>query len=274
MAEQQDHYVDKYPEGFSLIELLVVIFILSLLTGVLLPTILNAKILAKQVACSAQFSSLGKAASLYQGDYEGFIPVCIKNYSSSSPKPWKSWRMNLLPYVSGVGVFNCTAARDMGFGFEIIRSIEEMADTSGVGTMNLGSYGTIDHEPHDTYMTINNYGDMKEGDPAYSCAFPISPGVFWKNPDSSVYLADACLVRGEVEYPTQLPYKGAGTSCIIWPSRPDPPLYRSTTDNVRRFADRHKGTNCLFLDGHVDNYVTKVLDSMVDGNKDCVWDWK
>lgn len=179
--------------GFSLIELLVVIVILSLLVGLVLPSILKAKILAKKVACAAQFFTLGKAKGLYQGDYDEYVPVCIRNYSSAYSNPWKSWRMNLLPYVPGVNAFNCTAARDIGKGLEIIITVEQMADTSMelYGTMNLGSYGTIDHLPHDTYKTVNSSGNMDNGDPAWSCAFPSTPGTYWENPDNSIYLADA-----------------------------------------------------------------------------------
>jgi len=41
---------------------------------------------------------------------------------------------------------------------------------------------------------------------------------------------------------------------------------------TRRFADRHVGTNCLFVDGHVRNFETRHLDSMVPASSDCIWD--
>jgi prepilin-type N-terminal cleavage/methylation domain-containing protein/prepilin-type processing-associated H-X9-DG protein len=277
MANSQDNPVRQYPEGFSLIELLVVIFILSLLTALLLPSLFKARLLAKKIACMTQFSSLGKAAGLYQTDYEGYVPVCIRNCPSTYPKPWKSWRMNLLPYIPSVEVFNCAAAEDIGYGWEIIKSVEDLADqslTGMVGAMNLGSYGVIDHELHDTYKTMTYSGTEGYGDPVWSCAFPVTPGVYWEDPNNSIYIADARLVRGPIQYPTQPPHKGGGTSCINWPLGGNEIDYQSETMNVRRFADRHKGTNCLFLDGHVETFVTEKLDTMIEGESDCVWDWK
>ncbi len=71
--------------GFTLVELLVVMFILSLLAGLLLPSLFKAKLLAKKAACMAKFSTLGKAAALYQQEYREFVPVCIiKNWRRSN----------------------------------------------------------------------------------------------------------------------------------------------------------------------------------------------
>ena len=40
----------------------------------------------------------------------------------------------------------------------------------------------------------------------------------------------------------------------------------------RRFSDRHGGTNCLFIDGRVENWRTQVLDAMAEQAPDCIWD--
>lgn len=280
------NYIHKYTErenteGFSLIELLVVIFILSLLAGLLLPSLLKAKILAQRATCMAHLSTLGKAAGLYQTDYKEHVPVCIRNIPdnpATDTRPWKSWRMNLFPYVPGIGVFNCAAAQNIGYGWEVINNVEELADqsiTGKIGTMNVGSYGVIDHQPHDTYKTLSFSGNaLLPGDPCRSCAFPVTPGVYWDNPDNSIYIADARLVQGPIQYPTQPPHKGGGTSCINWPLGGSEIDYGSETLNVRRFADRHMGTNCLFLDGRVENITTERLDSMTFGDADCIWDYK
>ena len=266
--------------GFSLIELLVVMFILSLLAGLLLPSLFKAKLLAKKVACMAGFSTLGKAAGLYQSDYKEHVPVCPVNYEPTPAKkyPWKTWRVNLFPYVSDVAAFNCPAADNGGNGLEIITSYDQMAafdSESEAGTMNIGSYGVIWHEQHDTYIALTVGGGKERASPDKNCAYPVTPGVYWEHPENSIYLTDARLLRGEVQYPTQAPYKGGGTSCVYWPSgsiRSE--KYWSFKDFARRFCDRHLGTNCLFLDGRVEDIVTEELDNMAAGTAECVWDWK
>ncbi len=90
-----------------------------------------------------------------------------------------------------------------------------------------------------------------------------------------MYIADGCFVNGPLTYPSQS-YNNDGTSAIICPqydpSLPPPmPQYFGNTV-TRRFADRHLGTNCLFLGGDVRSYTTAVLDNMVWGTPDCVWD--
>ena len=258
--------------GFSLVELLVVVSILALLVGLLLPSLFKAKLLAKKVTCMVKFSTLGKAAGLYQADYKEFVPVCLKNHL---PPAWKTWRVNLFPYVSDVDAFNCPAADPRERGLEVIQSYDQMAaydSNSNSGTMNIGSYGAIWHEEHDTYEAVGLDGSSPiKASPDQNNAYPVAPGVYWKHPENSVYLADARLLRGEVQYPTQPPYKGGGTSCIYWP---DGSFDYWGTGLTRRFCDRHFGTHCLFLDGRVEEYVTAELDNMIAGEADCVWDWK
>ncbi|KKK93452.1 hypothetical protein LCGC14_2692750, partial [marine sediment metagenome] len=130
--------------GFTLVELLVVISVIVLLVAILLPSLNKARQLAKRTVCAATLRSLGTAGTLYQSDFEGYLPICWRNYESSWPNPWESWRMNLLPYASGVGIFNCSAAKDSGTMGEVIRSESELASrTENEGTANAGSYGVM-----------------------------------------------------------------------------------------------------------------------------------
>ncbi len=142
--------------------------------------------------------------------------------------------------------------------------------------MNIGSYGAIWHERHDTYVATAVDGLPKKASPDVNDAYPVTPGVYWKHPENSVYLADARLLKAEVQYPTQPPYRGGGTSCIYWPSGSNfsDEYWYVTPSLSRRFCDRHFGTHCLFLDGRVQEYATEELDTMTAGDVDCVWDWK
>ncbi len=62
-------------KGFTLVELLVVIAIIALLMGILMPALAMVKRLAARVMCGTNLSGIGKAMTLYAGDYEDDYPV-------------------------------------------------------------------------------------------------------------------------------------------------------------------------------------------------------
>ena len=72
----------KRREGFTLIELLVVIAIIALLVSILLPSLKNAKELAKTVRCKANEHSVGVTCALYANDLGDLMPY----YVTSAPE--------------------------------------------------------------------------------------------------------------------------------------------------------------------------------------------
>ena len=71
--------------GFTLIELLVVIAIISLLVSILLPSLRQAKWLARVAACGATQRSLGLAIHMYAGEYDGYLPPENSQWSLHMP---------------------------------------------------------------------------------------------------------------------------------------------------------------------------------------------
>lgn len=61
-------------DGFTLVELLVVIGIIALLVSILLPTLASARRSAQTVACLANMRSLGQAMTIYVSENNGYIP--------------------------------------------------------------------------------------------------------------------------------------------------------------------------------------------------------
>lgn len=61
--------------GFTLLELLVVISIIALLTGLLLPAMSEARDAARTSTCLAHLGMVAVASSLYQDDGEDWMPV-------------------------------------------------------------------------------------------------------------------------------------------------------------------------------------------------------
>ena len=256
--------------GFTLVELLVVIGIISLLSSILLPSLIRARLLARRVACVLNLKALGNAAAAYAAGQFDYVPICWRNLKPSYPHPWKSWRTRLLAYEESFEAFNCPAGEDSGELGEVFHSAEDIRGYQQVGTTNAGSYGVIEQYSLPTFKAEDYSGQIRQGHPVWSDAFPITPGVAWRDPPNSVYVADSCMCKGPVTYPTES-RPGRGSSVVRPPS--DPTYDYFAKDVVsRRFADRHVGTNCLFLGGHVLTYETKRLDDMVDGRPDCIWD--
>ncbi len=277
--------------GFTLIELLVVVAIIALLMAMMLPSLSKAKLLARRTVCMNNFKGLGTALAMYQGDYGDYAPICWTNMSLedcdigaglADAHPWKSWRTSLLPYGT-YKLFNCPTARFS----ELVKSEEDITCLSHInqngdcGTTNKGSYGIIYQPALPGYKTVNcdgSYftwtpdGSDYYADPYFNCAYSTIPGVAWTDPANSVYAADAYFANDYPCYPSVIGDRGC--SSIIPPDCSDylPPGALPVPGNQRRFADRHIGTNCLFLDGCVRNYDTKRLDQMKTGDTNCIWD--
>ena len=68
----------KCNSAFTLIELLVVISIISLLVSILLPSLIQAKEIARQTICSSNQRNVGLGMAMYLEDFKGwFMPPLL-----------------------------------------------------------------------------------------------------------------------------------------------------------------------------------------------------
>lgn len=114
------------PSGFTLVELLVVIGIISLLISILLPSLKRARQAAERVQCMSNLRQLALGVQLYCDDNHGFFPNS-KGYDAGNPASGVQWYpmlsgrlggswpavvyINHAGYATGRGVYFCPSNR-------------------------------------------------------------------------------------------------------------------------------------------------------------------
>lgn len=98
--------------GFTLIELLVVIAIISLLVSILLPSLQNAKELARKTACQSHLHTLSLGMALYVHEHDGQFALLEEEKDPLYPGPThrKFWTYRLVfenDYFENAEVFLC-----------------------------------------------------------------------------------------------------------------------------------------------------------------------
>jgi prepilin-type N-terminal cleavage/methylation domain-containing protein/prepilin-type processing-associated H-X9-DG protein len=104
--------------GFSLVELLVVIGIISVLMGILLPTVGSVRAHANQTKCASQLRQLGLALAVYANGHGGRLPMwggwhVYPPGSSPEDEPGEAWTEQLTPFFvpPDSPVYNCPSFR-------------------------------------------------------------------------------------------------------------------------------------------------------------------
>ena len=59
--------------GFTLLELLVVISVIAILTGLLLPALNKARMAGQKAGCGSGLKQIGNAMSMYRNDHDDYI---------------------------------------------------------------------------------------------------------------------------------------------------------------------------------------------------------
>src|SRR2546428_7716410 len=108
--------------GFTLVELLVVIGIITVLIAVLLPALARAREHAVRTQCAANLRSLGQALTMYTQQH-GYYPGCFVGMGGS--RAYAVWPTRLRAFLNGEQrVFHCPAR---GSEFEWRNGIDSAA---------------------------------------------------------------------------------------------------------------------------------------------------
>lgn len=106
--------------GFSLIELLIVIAILSILAALLFPVFASARNKSREATCASNLRQAGIAFGMYTADYDGMYPYAVDPADRDTPQIWNPfpafqaqipdlpWLHEVLqPYVKSQEIFHC-----------------------------------------------------------------------------------------------------------------------------------------------------------------------
>ena len=103
----------KSLQGFTLVELLVVISIIALLVSILLPALKHARAAAEQIACASNLKQLDLAFAVYANDRDGYLPPS----KTADGKAWSyqifSYGASEKPYLSAMDQQNQRLRRRM-----------------------------------------------------------------------------------------------------------------------------------------------------------------
>lgn len=115
----ENHSTSRTRRGFSLVEMIVVMGIISLLISILLPTLVTAKRHAEQVKCASNLRQIGIAFIAYANANQGTLPAWSAWHTwprgTSDDTPGNdAWTIELIPYIGGnpdSPIYNCPSFR-------------------------------------------------------------------------------------------------------------------------------------------------------------------
>jgi prepilin-type N-terminal cleavage/methylation domain-containing protein len=219
-------------QGFTLVELLVVIGIIALLISILLPALNKAREAASALQCQAQLRNFGQASAMYVNDNKGALPVWKVN---SAPKS-----SDYRPIHGGGGPYPYSFATMLGkYLFKTERSWDQKQEifrctnSEGVPLGNSDAYvRTLPYVTHAYSVRLTSGAE----DPTWfefgNSGWPRMTQV--RNAAQKIQMGDA--INWDV------------TQAYLWPG------YRTAPSGMPAgwHGQKRDGYSRLFLDGHVE----------------------
>jgi prepilin-type N-terminal cleavage/methylation domain-containing protein/prepilin-type processing-associated H-X9-DG protein len=95
--------------AFTIVELLVVMFVISILVSLFAPTLQSATERGRRIRCMNNLREIGTGLNMYANDHEGRLPTVepVPSVPVGSP-PWPTLAETLLPYLQNqTNSFRC-----------------------------------------------------------------------------------------------------------------------------------------------------------------------
>lgn len=149
--------------GFTLVELLVVVAIISLLAALLLPALGNAREAARASACLSQQKQMYMLQRRYGDDWNGILPPPYDHADGQSAKHW-AHRLQYSGYLSyryQDAVYCKSAKQNFGYNSNIFSSPYSTGAYIIVNGTNNTGWANMDkfHRPSCLYMFGDSYSN-------------------------------------------------------------------------------------------------------------------
>jgi prepilin-type N-terminal cleavage/methylation domain-containing protein len=241
--------------GFTLVELLVVIGIISLLVSMLLPALNKAREAATTLRCQAQLRNFGQASAMYVNDNKGALPVWrVAPYGSSPENYPLSWSYR--PIAGGGGPWPYSFMQMLGTYLTRVDSSwdqkQEIFRCSSSDSVPFAADDWVRTIPYVThaYSVRLTWGTQYPNWSEVGTGWPKLTQV--KNASETIQMGDA--VNWDV------------TWAYLWPG------YRMAPGGVPMgwHGRKRDGYSRLFLDGHVE-VIRHDHPSIANASADAMW---
>jgi prepilin-type N-terminal cleavage/methylation domain-containing protein/prepilin-type processing-associated H-X9-DG protein len=247
-VHSQRMFCSRWPEGFTLVELLVVVAIIAIIAAMLLPALSRSKEAANAARCKSNLRQMGQTLELYVGG-KGAYPCSEFNYVNPDPESWGTvgWVHVLFPPGSG-GTAHDDTWTNLSLHCPTYVANQCVVKNDAGGSIRLGSY------------SYNAFG--------LSWAVPLGLAPVGKPLTPSMIVSPADMIAVADSRPGQYPHHPSDAGANNWggcevmkyyslSSSLDrgsemnlPDLIKSTTEHAPPHAGS-TGYNILFVDGHV-----------------------
>jgi prepilin-type N-terminal cleavage/methylation domain-containing protein len=170
--------------GFTLIELLVVIAIISILAGMLLPSLSRAKERAKRIACISNLRQVGLGFRLWSDDNDSRFPWQVAQSEGGTKQVAEAWRhyVVLSNEIVTPQVLRCSSDpdRDAAFNF----SADPDRGLAAMGNRALSYFVGTEASDNRPMMHVAGDRDVMGADNAY-CQYADIQGVTTLAPETA-----------------------------------------------------------------------------------------
>lgn len=230
--------------GFTMIEILIVLAIISMMIALLMPALTSAKERAKMIQCASNLRQIGQALHIYAHDHDGIMIYEWDDKWNTALPQWidKVWAghlafSNYMPPVHKDGrphgVWRCPSTRPDDYSWPYVA--------------DYGVYEGVAGDPPGQYATISRY----IWDGSTDLVRPVRLDRI-SNPSSALLVADA----GSPKPGTQAPGGGYLGYFNILAGDAAPHFPLGWTSSAYQPACRHMQrslANVCYVDGHVES---------------------